>query len=144
MNQLLGCPVTGHSWEGVIIEAIVAGSPCGTDLYFYRTRNGAEIDLLLVLPGNQRWDIKIKRSMAQKLAKDFHVAREDAELHAAFVAYVGTEQFPLNDKASVIDLEMVERLGETPTARGHRAIPAWELAEAASFVAAIGGGLTLF
>jgi uncharacterized protein len=113
LEQLLGHPVAGHSWEGFIIEALIAAAPRGTDAYFYRTSNGAEIDLLLMLPGNRRWAIEIKRSMAPKPEKGFHAACEDVEPHAAFVVYPGTERFPLNDKATVIGLnELVERLAE--------------------------------
>jgi uncharacterized protein len=113
LEQLLGHPVAGHSWEGFIIEALIAAAPRGTDAYFYRTSNGAEIDLLLMLPGNRRWAIEIKRSMAPKPEKGFQAACEDVEPHAAFVVYPGTERFPLNDKATVIGLnELVERLAE--------------------------------
>ena len=47
-EQLQGHPVVGASWEGMVIEQILAILPTGVESYFYRTSAGAEVDLLLV------------------------------------------------------------------------------------------------
>ena len=40
---------------------------------------GAEIDLVLEMPGGKRWAVEIKRGLAPKLDKEFHHARQDLE-----------------------------------------------------------------
>ena len=50
-NALIGHPVAGASWEGFVIENLLAAAPPRTAAHFYRTQAGAEIDLVLELPG---------------------------------------------------------------------------------------------
>jgi len=58
LEELLGHPVAGASWEGFVIENTLRCLPSGTEHYFYRTQAGAEIDLILnverVLPRSRR------------------------------------------------------------------------------------------
>ena len=42
LDALLAHPVAGHSWEGVILEQIIAGY----EAFFFGTVAGAEIDLI--------------------------------------------------------------------------------------------------
>lgn len=60
-EALLGHPVVGHSWEGHVIESLLAVAPDRCEASFYRSSGGAEIDLLLTLPGRRPWAIEIKR-----------------------------------------------------------------------------------
>ena len=50
-NALAGHPVAGASWEGFVVENLLAAAPPGVAAGFYRTQAGAEIDLLIELPG---------------------------------------------------------------------------------------------
>jgi predicted AAA+ superfamily ATPase len=50
LDDVLGHPVVGSSWEGMVIEHLLAAAPPLTSASFYRTAAGAEIDLLLELP----------------------------------------------------------------------------------------------
>ncbi|MER8472731.1 DUF4143 domain-containing protein [Mesorhizobium sp. M1328] len=61
--------MAGASWEGFVIETLTAAAPAGALSNFYRTAAGAEIDLLLTLPGQRLWAIEIKRSLTPKLEK---------------------------------------------------------------------------
>jgi hypothetical protein len=80
---------------------------------FYRTAAGAEIDLVLELPGHTRpWAIEIKRGLAPSLGKSFHSAVNDLEPARCFVVYAGTERYPLGDGMEAIGLrEIVQLLG---------------------------------
>src|SRR5664279_4803653 len=62
-DSLLGHPVVGPSYEGFVVETLLACAPREVQGYFYRTSGGAEIDLLLVWPDNKKWAIEIKRSL---------------------------------------------------------------------------------
>jgi hypothetical protein len=94
-DAVLGHPVAGGSWEGWVIENILACTPPGTIASFYRTAAGAEIDLVLELPGRQRWAIEVKRSKAPAVGKGFHVGAADVDATRRLVVYPGDESFPL-------------------------------------------------
>jgi len=49
VNSLIGHPMAGHSWEGLMVEQICALIPRGGDVSFYRTAAGAELDLVVEL-----------------------------------------------------------------------------------------------
>ncbi len=103
-EQLLGHPVAGASWEGFVIEALLAAAPRGTAANFYRTATGHEIDLVLTLPRGALWAIEIKRSSSPKAERGFHLACADLRPAQRFVVYPGTERFPLSPDTEVIGL----------------------------------------
>jgi predicted AAA+ superfamily ATPase len=104
-EALLAHPVAGGSWEGLVIESLLAAAPNGTEAHFFRTAAGAEIDLLLQLPGHQRpWAMEIKRGIAPKLERGFHIACEDVQPERRFVVYGGLERYPLADGIEAISL----------------------------------------
>jgi predicted AAA+ superfamily ATPase len=76
-NALSGHPVAGASWEGFVIENLIAAAPVRTIPSFYRTAAGSEIDLLLEIPGHGLWALEIKRSLTSKPEKGFYLACED-------------------------------------------------------------------
>lgn len=110
---LTGHPVMGASWEGFVIENLLAVAPPWTLASFYRTAAGAEIDLVLELPGHAApWAIEIKHSLAPRPTRGFYNALEDVGPENAFVVYAGTERFPLSREVEVVGLrEMAEVLG---------------------------------
>ena len=87
---------------GAFIENLIAAAPAGTEASFYRTAAGAEIDLLLMLPGGRLWAIEVKRSLAPKVEKGFHQACEDLKPERRFVVYPGSEAFPLKNGAEAM------------------------------------------
>jgi uncharacterized protein len=101
---LLGHPVVGPSWEGFVIETLLGLAPPGTVAGFYRTAAGAEIDLVLELPGGQLWAIEIKRGLAPKLEKGFHQSRADLEPAKCFVVYSGAERYSMGPGVEAISL----------------------------------------
>jgi predicted AAA+ superfamily ATPase len=104
-EMLLAHPVAGASWEGLAIESLIGAAPSGTDLYFFRTSAGAEIDLLLKLPGHRHpWAIEIKRGLAPKIERGFHLACESVRPERRLVVYGGLERFPLADGVEAVSL----------------------------------------
>lgn len=104
MHTLLGHPVAGASWEGFVIENIMAAAPQETHPWFYRTAAGAEIDLVLELPGERLWAVEIKRGLAPRLEKGFHHARADVQPETCFVVYAGEERYSLAEGVEAISL----------------------------------------
>jgi hypothetical protein len=110
-ESLLGHPVAGASWEGFVLESLIAAAPEGTQSHFFRTAAGAEIDLVLTLPGGIRWVIEIKRSSSPKLERGFHHACSDLDPHGRFVVYPGQDSYPITDEVEAVPLrELAQRL----------------------------------
>ncbi|HEY3490315.1 MAG TPA: ATP-binding protein [Candidatus Deferrimicrobiaceae bacterium] len=110
-DAVLGHPVCGASWEGFVIENLLRVAPDRTEASFYRTSSGAEIDLLLELPDNRTWAIKIKRGGVPKIEKGFHVALEDIRPDKAFVVYSGDDRYTKGKGIEAIGVrEMAEAL----------------------------------
>jgi len=93
-EQLLGHPAVGNSWEVFVIEQIIRESPEFSDFFFYRTRSGAEIDLLILRPDGKRWGIEIKFSNAPKVGKGFYHSLEDIQADRGFIITPGSETYP--------------------------------------------------
>lgn len=103
-EEVSGHPVLGMSWEGVVIENLIAAAPPGTSASFYRTTAGAEIDLLLRLPQGDLWAIEIKSGSTASVGRGFHHARADLTPAKSFVVYAGQERFPLGEGIEALNL----------------------------------------
>lgn len=104
-EHVLSHPIAGSSWEGFAIENLIEAAPNGSDAYFYRSSGGAEIDLLLTLPGAQRpWAIECKRSLDPRPTRGFHSACQDVQPERKFVIYPGTERYPIKADVEAINL----------------------------------------
>lgn len=109
-ESLLGHPVVGMSWESFVTETLINAAPDRSISSFYRTAAGAEIDLLLDIPGQGLWAVEIKRSLTPKLSKGFHHARGDIEPDRCFVVYAGKERYPLSEGVEAIGLTALTEL----------------------------------
>jgi uncharacterized protein len=78
LEQLQQDPIAGFSFEGFVIEEILKGlqdARCrNVDYYYYRTRSGAEIDLILegpfgVLPIEIKYGIRVARQQLKGLSQ---------------------------------------------------------------------------
>ena len=110
-NQLSGHPVFGSSWEGFVIENLLSVAPDRTKASFYRTSAGAEMDLILELPGSRKWTVEVKSGLEPKLQKGFHNALEDIKPDRSFVVYAGSDRYPVTTTTDAINLaELAQEL----------------------------------
>jgi predicted AAA+ superfamily ATPase len=110
-NELAGHPVVGASWEGFVIENLLAVAPTRTEASFYRATGGAEIDLVLDIPKRGRWAIEIKRGLTARPEKGFHQACDDIKPDRRFLVYSGSERYPATADTDVVGLkELAETL----------------------------------
>lgn len=109
LDTLSGHPAAGFSWEGFIIEQIIAGLPPLTSIGFYRTAAGSELDLV-VDNGSERIGYEIKLSSAPKPARGFWNACEDLGLTRAYVVAPVLEAFPLATSVEVIPPQMLAEI----------------------------------
>jgi predicted AAA+ superfamily ATPase len=103
-NDVLGHPVAGPSWEGFVIENLVGAAGDRRTPYYYRTEDGAEVDLLFERAGKVEMAIEIKRSTAPDLSAGFRSAREVLKPKEAYVVHGGTGEWPIDKGVTAIDL----------------------------------------
>jgi predicted AAA+ superfamily ATPase len=109
-NALAGHPVAGGSWEGFVIENLIAASPARTIASFYRTADGAEIDLLLEIPGHGLWAFDIKRSPSGMPERGFHYACDDVKPDRRFLVNSGMDRYPLGGEVEGAGLTKMAEL----------------------------------
>lgn len=116
-EDVLGHPAVGSTWEGFVVENIINCAPADTQASYYRASGGAEIDLILTLPGRQPWAIEIKRSLAPKLSRGFHSACADVNPEAKFVVYPGSDGFTMaSDVRATNIVELVTKIANAGAA----------------------------
>ena len=111
MEDLFSHPVYGASFEGFIIENILAGLPRWQPFYF-RTSNGAEIDLILK-KGDKTIAIEIKSSTSPKLPKKFFNAIEMVKADQTLIVAPVDSAYPLNNKIIITPLSQISDIVDT-------------------------------
>ena len=79
-NALTGSPLLGASWEGYVIQQLIARLPLGVTPYYYRTQNGAELDLILVKGGKPVLSVEIRYSNSPSLKRGNTESINDLQL----------------------------------------------------------------
>lgn len=109
MDSLLSHPVVGASWEGHVVESLLAVAPVGVNASFYRSGAGAEIDLLLTWPNGTHWAIEVKRSTTPKVERGYHSACQDILPSKKWLIYPGTEAYPMGNDITCLPLDAAMR-----------------------------------
>ncbi len=110
-HAVAGHPVLGASWEGFVIENLLGVAPFGTRASWYRTRGGAELDLVLEIPGHSApWGIEVKYGHAPRIPRGFYASVEDIQPERAFVVTSGKERYPLRNGVEAIGLREMATL----------------------------------
>ena len=107
-DDISGHPKVGASWEGFVIEQLVAATG-SRSAYYWATHGGAELDLMLIIRG-KRYGFEIKRSDAPEATKSMHTALKDLGLDHLWVVYPGTESYPLADRLTVLPITALPAL----------------------------------
>jgi len=102
LDDVLGHPVAGSSWEGFVIEQLLAAAP-QAQASFYRTSHGAEADLVLQLRNGQTWVIEIKRSSAPTVSKGFYLAAADVGATRKLLVAPVPESYPMREGIEVMN-----------------------------------------
>jgi predicted AAA+ superfamily ATPase len=116
-DALLAHPVVGNSWEGFVIETLLNAAPRDAQVGFYRSSNGAEIDLVVDAPGQGLMAIEVKKSPNAKPRRGFYSACEDLQPAQKFLVHGGAdgETYPVGDGVMAVSLRgMVQRLASNP------------------------------
>ena len=118
LHQLLGIdsakalvthPKVGASWEGFVIEQILALEEYD-EAAFWATHQGAEIDLIL-RRGERLLGVECKRADAPSLTPSIRIALEDLGLERVAVVYPGEKRYPISDRVEGVPLSDLATAG---------------------------------
>lgn len=109
LDAVLGHPVAGSSWEGFVIEQLIAAAP-QAQASFYRTSHGAEVDLVLEFKSGETWVIEIKRSSAPTVSKGFYIAANDVKASRKLLVAAVDSTFAMRDGVEVLNPLMAAEL----------------------------------
>ena len=108
VEDLLGHPIAGASWEGWVIEQALAADGKRSGAYFYRTAAGAEIDLVLERSRGRRLAFEIKLASAPTPSRGLWSGLADLNPSAAYVLYPGKERYPLGRGVEALPVSMLD------------------------------------
>jgi hypothetical protein len=101
-NELLGQPIFGASWEGLVVENVCASLRNAT-FSFYRTATGDEIDLI-VEKADKTIAIECKASTAPNVTQGFWKSLDDIHPDKAYVVAPVETSFDLKNGVKVCNL----------------------------------------
>lgn len=101
--------LVGASWEGFVIQQVISNLPFQVYPYFYRTQDGAEIDLVLEKGGNPYLLIEVKYSPHPVIAKGNYQVQKDLGNIPMRIVIPGTdlEEIHVADNISICSLSQV-------------------------------------
>ena len=103
-TDLEGHPKMGASWEGFVIEQLIARLGAEPDeCHFWATHSGAELDLLVVR-GAARRGFEIKRTSSPATTPSLRSALSDLNLSAIDVIHAGDRTFELNEHIRAVSV----------------------------------------
>jgi predicted AAA+ superfamily ATPase len=104
LDDLLANPHAGHSWEGFVMQQIIANISQEIDIYYYRTHNKAEIDLVLIKGMKPIAAIEIKLSNSPKLTRGNTIAFEDIDARSNYIITPSSDDYLMNKSTRVCSL----------------------------------------
>ena len=103
-DDLLGHPKLGASWEGFAMEQIIRSTKADKESCFYwRTQNGAELDLIILENGKMH-GFEFKYSSKPSLTKSLYSVLEDLTPVTMTIIVPGNEEYLIHEKVRVYGL----------------------------------------
>ena len=102
---LEGNPMKGNSWEGYVIEQISLHVQDLYEMYFYRTHQGAECDLVLSLANKPEIAVEIKYTTAPKVSKGLITSIEDLGTQRNFIICLSEEDYPIAENITACSMD---------------------------------------
>ncbi|MHB1095600.1 MAG: ATP-binding protein [Gemmatimonadaceae bacterium] len=109
-KALLMHPKVGASWEGFVIEQVLAAEP-HDEACFWATHQGAEIDLIL-RRGDRLFGVECKRADAPRMTPSIRIALDDLRLERVAVIHPGSKRFALSDRVEAVPLHALSEVGQ--------------------------------
>ncbi len=114
-------PKMGSSFEGFVIEEIIKTLSLQQDeCFFWRTQEGAELDLL-ILRKNKKIGFEIKKTSQPKMTRSIHSALSDLRLDHLFLVHSGDVSWLLSERVTALTFKEllsldahIENIGNAP------------------------------
>lgn len=103
-NSLTGNPIIGSSWESFVVNQLLALKPNQTELYFYRTHQGTEVDLVFTKGLNVVATAEIKYSNSPRLSKGNYLAFDDLNAPINYVITPSSDDYFFKERIRVCSL----------------------------------------
>ena len=103
--MLEGHPMKGNSWEGYVIEQISLHAQNQYGMYFYRTHQGAECDLVLTIANKPEIAVEIKYTSAPRVSKGLRSSIEDLGTQKNFIICLCEEVYPVAENITACNLD---------------------------------------
>lgn len=107
MEALTGSLYIGGSWEGYIVQQVMAHLSYNTHAHYYRTADGSELDLVLVRGDKPIVGIEIKYTNSPTLSRGNYVASQDLGNIPLLVVTPSAEDFRLDKQVQVCSLTTI-------------------------------------
>lgn len=111
-NALLAHPMRGFSWEGLVLDQILARLHPLAEASFYRTAKGVEVDLVVECAG-RKTVLEIKASSSPKPEKGFWTGLDDLSPDSSLLIAPVEHSYTLKDKLDILSLPDLIRRGQS-------------------------------
>jgi len=112
IGQLQSHPALGTSWEAYIVQEIASRLPARADMFFYRTHDGTEADLVITRSGIPHTILEIKYSTTPKPSKGFFIAQKDLATERNFIICPVLKGYPLAEQIAVLSHNELDKIFE--------------------------------
>lgn len=103
-EQLMGNPKMGASWEGFVIEQLIPQIPLNRQFFFYRTHDGAELDLVITKGGIPFCGIEIKYGSDVRPSRGNTQAIQTLQTINNFILVKNEEDYTLTNNTKICGL----------------------------------------
>jgi uncharacterized protein len=103
-DDLMSNPLAGHSWEGFVVQEIAANLPENIQMYYYRTQNGSEVDLVLIKGMETLAALEIKLSDSPSLSRGNTIAFNDLMAKFNFVITPSSDDYLIRENLRVCSI----------------------------------------
>ncbi len=103
-DDLHGHPAIGASWEAYVVEQVYQAKHPHIEMFYYRTQDGTEADIVLTKAGKPLACVEIKLSNSPTLTKGFFQAIKDLKTKQNFVIIPDGESYRRDKQLTVCGL----------------------------------------
>jgi predicted AAA+ superfamily ATPase len=100
-DQLMGMSVLGGSFEAYVLQQLLIHKSSDTEIYFYRTHTGTEIDFVLTQSSKPLCAIEVKFTSAPKPTKGLRQGIEDLQTKNNYIIIPESEVYPIAENIQV-------------------------------------------
>lgn len=109
IDQVMGHPVCGHSWEGYCTEQLLNALPKGVMASHYRSQAGAEVDLVLSFPDGRTHAVEIKRTLSPKVTPSLLESMDTINAERATIIMPAGSPYALTSTVDAMSLQDMMR-----------------------------------